>query len=310
MRILCSRYAWALAAVTFCTAVLADEGKYVAPKGEGTFSLASYQDKPAGGQDTVVAEKTTVTTVTTSTGRDITGPVSLRTANALPPGELELKNVFGWSTIRSGGSDSWEYELELEYGLVENHQLLFALPLEIGDGRVTGNWDITLGWHWKLWNEDGGLPGTAIRQFVRIPTGHDSEGVDYEIRPIMTWTVSDSAHYTLSGYARSVNGDNFDRDTVNDDGDEVTEDGRHFRWGIITGFDYDLTDDFKLIWDYVYGTSITEGHRDNHSLEVGFDWHFAENQSFNFMTEVSLDGDDNDNASLGAKMSYVVEFGG
>lgn len=267
------------------------------------FQLTSFQD----GEE-VVAESTTVRTVATSERHDITGPISLRVADALPPGELEVKNVFGWGTRKGGGSDEWEYEFELEYGLIENHQLLFSLPLELGEGRVTGNWDITLGWHWKLWGEDGAIPATAIRQFVRIPTGHDSEGVDYEIRPILTWTLSDSARYTLSGYARSVNGDNFDEPGEEDD--EEGEDARHFRWGVITGFDYDLTEDFKLIWDYVYGSSVHTGHRDNHTLEVGFDWHFAPNQSFNFMTEVSLDGDGNDNANLGAEISYVVSFGG
>ncbi|MCG3129666.1 MAG: hypothetical protein FLDDKLPJ_00400 [Phycisphaerae bacterium] len=258
--------------------------------------------------EAVAADATLVTTVATGERHDITGPISLRVADALPAGEWEVKNVFGWETLRGGGSDEWEYEFELEYGLIENHQLLFSLPLELGEGRVTGNWDITLGWHWRLWNEDGAIPATAIRQFVRIPTGHDSEGVDYEVRPILTWTLSDSARYTLSGYARSVNGDNFDE--PGEEGDEDGEDARHFRWGIITGFDYDLSEDFKLIWDYVYGSSVHSGHRDNHSLEVGFDWHFAPNQSFNFMTEVSLDADNNDNANLGAEVSYVISFGG
>lgn len=104
-------------------------GEQAAEERSHRFQLTSFQDR-----EEVVAESTTVTTVATGERHDITGPISLRVADALPPGELEIKNVFGWGTRKGGGSDEWEYEFELEYGLIENHQLLFSLPLELGEG--------------------------------------------------------------------------------------------------------------------------------------------------------------------------------
>ncbi|GMU36528.1 MAG: hypothetical protein KJ057_11250 [Phycisphaerae bacterium] len=300
----------AVAVPVFCAAALTvsagsngNEKTFVAP----TLSLAAMQD-----EGTVVAESTTVTTYTSGGMRGITGPIQLRVADAMAPGTVDFKNVFGWRTLRGNGDDDFSYAAQIEWGMVENHTLLIHLDdLHLGDGRIDGNGDVTIGWHWKLWNEDGGVPATAIRNFVRIPTGDGSEGVDYELRGLMTWTVSDNARFSINPWLRSVNGENDAVFGIDEDGERrILEDPRHFRWGITAGMDYDLSDDFKLIWDYVYSSSVHDGHRDNHSVELGFDWHFAENQSFNFVTDVSVDGDSNDNASLGAKFSYVVSFGG
>jgi hypothetical protein len=82
-------------------------------------SLTSMsQDKP------VVHEKTTVTTTTTTTkdeGWEIDGPVFLRSADPEPPGELIIKNIFEWETLKHSDDDDGSdffYEFEVEYGLV------------------------------------------------------------------------------------------------------------------------------------------------------------------------------------------------
>lgn len=276
-----------------------DDGKYVAPS-KGTFTLAAYpgQDQNQN-KGTVVKESTKVTTMTKSEGRgNITGDIAVRSTDPEEVGELEWKNFFGWSTTKNGGSDDFEYEFELEYGLMENHELIFEVPVELGDGRVDGNGDITLGWHWKLSDGEGAMPSLGMRNFVRIPTGDGSEGVDYEWRGLMTWILSDTARFHLNPLVRSVNGEN--------DG----TDARHFRWGVIAGMDYDLSDDFKLIWDYIYENSVTEHHRDDHTFQAGFDWKFAENQTLSLVGSVSLDGDGNDNASFGMNLGYTISFGG
>lgn len=228
---------------------------------------------------------------------EIDGPVFLRSADPEPPGEVVIKNIFEWETTKDDGDDDFEYELEIEWGVVENHELIFETPFEIGDGRVDGNGDLTVGWHWRLWKEHDGWPAFGMRNYVRIPTGVDSSGVDYEWRGLITKTlIPGTTRLELNPFVASINGNN-------------EEDARPFRWGVAIGIDHRLRDDLLLIADYIYANGELERTRDNHSAEFGLDWHIDERQTLAFATEVGLDGD-SDGASLAARISYILSFGG
>ena len=225
----------------------------------------------------------------------ISGPISLRSADPEEPGEMEVKNVFEWSTSRDGSHDDYEYEIELEYGLSENHELIFEVPVELGDGRVPGNGDITLGWHWRLLKEQDWLPAFAMRNYIRVPSGVDSSGVDYELKGLFTKTlVPDLLRAHFNPFLKSVNGHN-------------EEDYRHFQWGGILGVDYKLSENLLFITDYIYKNGEEEHTRDQHAMEFGVDWTIAKNQKIGFATEIGLDGD-SQGPSLGAKISYILSF--
>lgn len=279
-RVRAHRAGWACA----CVGVLAGLVNGQSPD----FRLTSAQ---------VVEESTTVTSRTTTMEEDswtIEGPIRLRSADPTETGELEIKNIGSWETTR-GEEDEFEYELELEYGLSEDHELLLALPFQIGDGRIEGNGDVTLGWHWRLWREEGWRPAFAMRNFVRIPTGVDSNGVDYEWIGLLTKTiVPGSTRLHLNPFLASINGDN-------------NEEARPFRWGAAFGVDHRLNDDWLLVADYRYENGEEEGTRDNHTLEVGADWRLAEQHKLGFVVQVGLDGDDSGPA-LGASVSYILSI--
>ncbi|MEK6797979.1 MAG: transporter [Planctomycetota bacterium] len=261
--------------------------------GKGSLALGSG----AQNQQPVKKETTKVTVTEKETSWEISGPVYLRSADPEPPGEIIIKNIFGWETA-DDAEDEYEYELEVEYGLVENHELILEMPWQIGDGRIDGNGDLTLGWHWRLWNEDGMLPAFALRNYVRLPSGVDSAGVDYILRGLATWTVIDnSMRFHLNPYLKSLNGNNY--------GDEA----RHFLWGTALGIDYKLTDDLLFITDYIYGAGKEEHTRDDHRAEFGLDWNIDEHQKLGLALEVGLDGDSH-GADLGARVSYMLSFGG
>lgn len=250
--------------------------------------LASFQE--GEGQ---VAESTAMS----EESWEISGPVFLRSADPETPGEVVIKNIFEWATTKEGGSDDFEYELEVEWGVVEDHELIFEVPFELGDGRVDGNGDLTLGWHWRLWKESDGWPAFGMRNYVRIPTGIGSSGVDYELRGLFTKTViPETMRLHLNPFAATINGNN-------------DEDARPFHWGTAVGFDYRLSDDVLLIGDYIYSNGEEEQTRDNHEAELGIDWTIAPNQELGLAVEGSLDGDSN-GPTFGAKISYMISFGG
>lgn len=249
-------------------------------------------------QPTPESDVTHITTREVEKNWDISGPISLRSADPEEPGEVAIKNIFGWSTTRGANEDDdFEYELEIEWGITEDHELIFELPFELGDGRVDGNGDLTVGWHWRLWKEEDWRPAFAMRNFVRFPTGYHSNGFDYEWRGLFTKSlVPDVTRLHLNPFFRSVNGDN-------------EEDARHFQWGVLLGVDHRINDSLVFITDYKYENGEIEHTRDNHTAEFGLDWKIDERQTLGLATFVGLDGDSH-GESFGVKISYILNFGG
>lgn len=262
------------------------------------------------------SEKTTIVTRGSSTDWDISGPVFLRSATPEEEGELIIKNIFGWHRER-GDEETWEYELEVEYGFMPDHEGILEVPVEIGEGRVDGNADITLGWHWRLWEEGAcencplGAPAFAIRNLVRLPSGVDSSGVDYTLRGLFTWTMTPGqSRFHFNPFVKFLGGDNGDDDDDSrlgfifddDDGAENTQ------FGAAVGMDYKINDDMLFTWDYLWTSRRFNDGADNHALELGLEWDVAEGRIIAFSTEVGLDGDSH-GTQFGAKLSYMIELG-
>lgn len=251
-------------------------------------------------QEETAVSTSTVVRIEEEDDWEIQGPVFLRSATPEETGEVVVKNIFGWEHNREGSEedrDEYEYELEIEWGVAENHELIFELPFQVGEGDVDGNGDLTLGWHWRLMKEEGSRPAFALRNYLRLPTGSDSNGVDYELRGLITKTITPGCtRLHLNPFAKSINGDN-------------EPEARHFQWGAAVGIDHRLNEHLTLIADYIYSNGEEEHTRDNHEAELGLDWEIDERQSLGIAVMTSLDGDTHDPAA-GAKISYMLHFGG
>jgi len=249
------------------------------------------------GDEEVVAEKTEVTTFDESESWDLGGPYFLRSADPTEPGEMEFKFTFGYDTASDGTDDDSEFEFEFEWGLTEDIELLFGVPVEFGDGGVDGNADITLGFHTRFWKEQDWIPAVAMRNYIRVPSGYQSSGVDYEARLLITKTIIPGRlRGHINPFLKSVNGNN-------------EEEARHFQWGTAIGVDYRLTDNLVLVGDYIHRSSEEYGNRNNHALEFGADWKLAEHHTVAFGTEVGLDGDDS-GMNWGFKVMYIFSLKG
>lgn len=231
---------------------------------------------------------------TASEERPLDGPYYLRSADPIPLGEAELKFIYRFARDHGEGEEH-EGEVEFEWGFAENWELIVDVGAELFEGRVDGNGDIEeLGVHWRLWKQDGLLPAFAMRHLVRIPTGVESDGVDYTARGIMTWNLTDTARLHFDPFLTSINGN-------------LEENERNFRWGAAIGFDWMLDDDTVVIFDYFHQSSEEYGQRNHHSVEFGMDWEFADDQILAFEVEVEVDGDSHGDDFI-ASVSYIYEF--
>ncbi|MCC6270865.1 MAG: hypothetical protein IT190_06275 [Microbacteriaceae bacterium] len=142
------------------------------------------------------------------------------------------------------------------------------------------------------------MPAFALRNYVRIPSGIGSSGVDYELRGLITKSiVPGSTRLHFNPFAKSINGDN-------------DEDAEDFQYGMAVGVDHRLNDYWVLIADYIYSSAESEGdNAANHEAEFGLDWKLADHQKLGFAFLVGLDGDD-DGPAFGAEVSYMFSFGG
>jgi len=229
-----------------------------------------------------------------SEGLTLSGPYFLRSADPVPPGEMQLKFNFGYEKESRGGED-FEFEFVLEWGIAQNWEFIFEMPFEVFDGNVQGNGDVAeFGFHTYLWDEQDWMPAFAVRNLIRIPTGHDSKGFDYLLRGLFTHSLTDGMRLHINPYATFLNGN-------------IGHHDRNFLWGIAIGVDYQYSDDLLLIADYQNKHEGEEGTSNQHMLELGADWDIGDNQTIGFNTSFELDGDSHGDNFI-AKISYIIEL--
>lgn len=241
-------------------------------------------------------EQTTMTTTESDHENDLGGPYFLRSADPETPGTIALKLRYEYS--KSHSDEEHVIEGVFEWGICHNWEFILEIPVEIGDGRVEGNGDITeFGFHTRLWEEGDWMPAFAVRNLLRLPTGYHSDGVDYTLIGLFTKTlVPDVLRLHFNPFLVSINGNQEDDD-------------RNFRGGGAIGFDYMASQDLRFIADYLYEVSEKYGERDQQSVELGIDWEFAEEQSLGLATVIEVDGDQT-GEDFSARIQYMIDIPG
>lgn len=227
----------------------------------------------------------------------IGGPWRLRSADALSPGTMSFRNELNWGTGYRSGDDEANYAISIDYGIAPMHHItLETTSVDLGDGAATGNGDIRFGWHWQLLREDDWKPSFALRNYIRVPTGYQSSGVDYELRGLFSKSIADHVRIHFAPFLKSVNSNSI-------------EDVRYFQWGAALGSDWKITEKLDLVVDYVHETSQTEGLRNQHSLDAGFIFEIAKGHKIGINGRVGLDGD-GENGDWGAGIFYTIGLDG
>jgi hypothetical protein len=257
------------------------------------FSLAAQDGEEGGGGEMMTRNW------------DVEGPVRMRGYDIQDAGTLDIKNTFGFATASDGSDDDANYTLQLQWGLSENHELNLYVPVTIGDGSPAGNADASIGWQWNLFADD--MLSFGVYQELRVPTGWDSSGFDYEVRGVFSHAIqADQWRLHVNPFAKFLDGDNIEEGMELEDniGRDTGDGARDFQWGVIIGTDYRLADDMVLNIDYVMDSGEVNGASLQHTAEMGVDWEMSDSTSLNFSTHATLDGDRHGD-NWGFSLQYV-----
>lgn len=159
------------------------------------------------------------------------------------PGKWELELGTQWFTGADEGDDDFLFRAELAYGLTDDTYFEFGFEsINIGDGGDQGNGDLELEIFHRFVHETDTIPAMALYGEMRIPSGEGSSGVDGELRLSVTKTIAPKLRMHWNGFVETANGGRTE---------EEKENGRHFQWGLGPGFDYEFSDKFLGIVNYV-----------------------------------------------------------
>jgi hypothetical protein len=142
------------------------------------------------------------------------------------------------------------------------------------------------------------MPAFATWAEMRMPSGHDSSGVDGELHFNLTKTLATNFRGHLEGYIMTANGAR---------GGDDEENRRHFQWGVGPGFDYQFNDDTIGILNYVNRVSEEYGGHNQNILELGLAHEIAEGQHLKAAIDIGLDGRD-ETPNFGAKLQWSIDW--
>ncbi len=247
---------------------------------------------------------------------DVEGPVSMRSADVQAQGTFDLKIIADYSTSSDGSDDDIGNRFELQWGFMENHELVLKLPVGYGDGRIEGNGDVSVGWQWKFHEGDGSwMPSIALYHEMRLPTGYHSSGHDLEVRGVFTWDVNPgTCRLHLNPFIRFMDTDNLETNMsreLESNGASPSEyknvSGRHFAAGGIIGIDHRLSDTTVINVDYILDSGRLDGYRMQHMMEAGMDYKLSDSRMLTWATRWTMDGDDQGD-NWGLSVGYIFSF--
>jgi hypothetical protein len=245
----------------------------------------------------VLAQESETTTVRTTTTviveeqPDLLFPLwSMTDAVPIEPCSVDLRANFAWETndgdvTLGDNDDDFILTPAVVWGIAEDWEVWARTPAWLGDAGnrgpfEDGNYDTYLGFLYRFKDQEGNWPAMALAGEARIPTGDGSEGVDGELRLVMTNDYESGLRSHINLFGATLNGSN--EDTLVGDEDEGFLDfagptevnRRKCLWGLVVGLDGPLSEggDVRWVADYVFRSSTYEGNNNVHLAEVGLQW--------------------------------------
>ena len=236
-------------------------------------------------------EKTTVTTktMTVKSAFDLLGSETWNVTDAttFTEGAIDLR-LAGRYTESAINQDfevgnSWTLQPAVVWGATDRLELSFTVPIHHIDNlnvAPDGNYDSYVGGQYRFTEQEGYMPALALATSVRIPTGTNSNGMDWELRLVLTNDYD-------SGIRSHLNVFGLYADTNNLEPFEV----RNFQYGAVAGLDGPLCADGAVRWvaDYMYRISQVDGGGGQNIGEVGWQWQINDTNKLGMSVQMALD---------------------
>lgn len=213
--------------------------------------------------------------------------------------DLRLYTAFTIESSRAalGTDDDVFFSHGAVWGPCDRVEVASWQPINLGDGDRTGdgldgNGDHYFSILYQINAEAGLLPAIAVRGAMRVPTGRDSDGVDGELRLLMTKAYASGLRSHVNAFGATINGNN----------DPAA---RSFQWGLVVGMDGPLCADGAVRWvaDYMHRSSEHFGRRNMNLLEMGAEWTISDAHGIALGVQVGLD-DNDDTPDFGGGIAY------
>jgi hypothetical protein len=278
------------------------------------------------------SESTTVTTTTTTIGGpNLTSDMwNVDDATTLETGRVELRFTYRWITAgypanNGDSSDDHIVTPGIVWGAADNLELFANVPTWVGDGGDRpafdyGNYDPYVGLTWRLADQDGMKPATALRFTARVPACDNSQKSDVEGRLIFTNEYDSGIRSHFNAFAITANGNDAPPTSFDDGdgffglagglgflfGDGAEYDRRHFQWGFVFGMDGPLCADGAVRWvlDYMHRSSEVYGRNNTQILEAGWEWDIDDCNKFSMGVQVGVDRI-GDTPNFGTTVNYT-----
>lgn len=268
-------------------------------------------------ETTTTRETTTVTTTTTTISDGSYDLLGLETFNFLDAttfteGAIDLRIAGRWVDQRSDQSDdAIILTPEIVWGATDRLELFLSVPTWVDGEPEEGNYDTYVGGQWRFSDLDENSLAWALAGAIRVPTGEGSNGVDAELRLVVTYEYDSGVRSHLNLWGKTVNTDNY-------------PDPRDFQYGGVVGFDGPLNDSGSLRWvlDYMYTSSQSEGSEPDmlyyaagpdpetggekrNSAEAGLQWVINDCHKLGFAVQAGLDHAENETPEWAASLTYA-----
>jgi hypothetical protein len=289
----------------------------------------------AQNNNTVVKrESTTVTTTTTTVADSHVDLLGLETFNfldatTLPEGMVDLRisgrwvdglnkprnyGVFYPNQVKDDDEVSDDQIIltpEIVWGATDRLELFLNVPTWVDGEPREGNYDTYVGGQWRISDLDEHCPIWALASYIRIPTGEGSNGVDANLRLILTYGYESGIRSHFNIWGTYVDTDNY-------------ADARDFQYGAVAGFDGPIgsCDNLRWIFDYKYEISHAEGSEPDmlyyaatpdpntgggarNTAEAGIQWQINECSKLGFAVQGGLDHAENETPEWAASLTYA-----
>jgi hypothetical protein len=154
--------------------------------------------------------------------------------------------------------DRLTIEPQFQYGLLPHVHVELSYPVIAGDADRTGSGDVTAAVLYNFLQEENSRPAMAVKAQVELPTGVGSDGLDTDLRFLLTKTLNenesqDRVHLNVGWIHNAA----------------AASDERHNRFIGIVGYSRKLSDQTVFLADLVREQQEQEG-LDSTILEAGF----------------------------------------